>query len=63
MSKKSFVKNAYVSLSGQNLWLLTDYSGFDPEVNSFTSDPGRVGLDWNSFPNQRSFSFAVNLTF
>ncbi len=63
MNDKSLIKNAYVSVSGQNLLLFTDYSGFDPEVNSFSFDPGRVGIDWNSFPNQRSFSLALNLTF
>ena len=58
-----FIESAYVSLSGQNLLLFTKYSGFDPEVNSFSFDPGRVGIDWNSFPNQRSFSLSLNLTF
>ena len=59
----SLIDGAYISLSGQNLLLFTDYSGFDPEVDSFSFDPGRVGLDWNSFPNQRSYSLSLNLTF
>ncbi|OBQ56679.1 TonB-dependent receptor [Tamlana sp. s12] len=58
-----FIDNAYLSVSGRNLLLFTKYSGFDPEVNSFSYDPGRVGLDWNSFPNQRSFAISLNLTF
>lgn len=63
VNEKSLIQAAYVSVSGQNLLLFTDYSGFDPEVNSFSFDPGRVGVDWNSFPNQRSFSLALNITF
>lgn len=63
VNPKSLIKNAYVAVSGQNLWLLTNYSGFDPEISSFTHDPGRVGVDWGSFPNQRSFALSLNLTF
>ena len=63
VTKKALIQSAYVSVSGQNLLLFTDYSGFDPEVNSFAFDTGRVGIDRNSFPNQRSFSLALNLTF
>ncbi|MCF1420510.1 SusC/RagA family TonB-linked outer membrane protein [Mangrovimonas futianensis] len=58
-----FLDSAYVSVSGQNLWLLTDYSGYDPEVNSFSYDPTRIGVDWNSFPNQKSYSVSLNITF
>lgn len=63
LGDKSFFNSAYVSISGQNLWLLTDYSGYDPEVNSFGYDPSRVGVDWNSFPNQKSYTLALNLSF
>jgi TonB-linked SusC/RagA family outer membrane protein len=59
----AFVQNAYVSFSGQNLLLFTNYSGFDPEADSFTFDPSRVGVDWNSFPNQQTYTLALNLTF
>lgn len=63
VKENGFIKNAYISISGQNLLLFTKYSGFDPEVNSFSFDPSRVGIDWNSFPNQRSYSLSLNLTF
>ena len=52
-----------LTASGQNLFIWTDYSGFDPEVNSFAYDPTRSGIDWGSFPNQRTFSLGLNLTF
>ena len=59
----NIIDSIKLSLSGQNLWLLTDYSGFDPEVNSFAYDPTRTGVDWGSFPNQRTFTFALNVKF
>ena len=58
-----FFDSIRISLSGQNLWLITDYTGFDPEVNSFGYDPTRTGIDWGSFPNQRTYTFGINVTF
>ena len=57
------IDKASVFVSGHNLLLITKYSGFDPEVNSFAFDATRQGIDWNSFPNQKSFSVGLNLTF
>jgi TonB-dependent starch-binding outer membrane protein SusC len=57
------VDDATVFVSGNNLLLLTKYSGFDPEVNSFSFDPTRQGIDLNSFPNQKSFSVGLNINF
>ena len=59
----NFIDTMKLTVSGQNLWLLTDYSGFDPEVNSFAYDPLRNGIDSGSFPNQRTFSLGLNVTF
>jgi len=63
VEKIDFFDSLKLTLSGQNLWLLTNYSGFDPEVNSFSFDPLRTGVDWGSFPNQRTFTFGLNATF
>ncbi|SEA46895.1 TonB-linked outer membrane protein, SusC/RagA family [Arachidicoccus rhizosphaerae] len=49
--------------SGQNLFLITKYSGFDPEVNSFAFDGLRPGIDMNSFPNSRTFILGLNVNF
>lgn len=63
LSSKSIFNSADISIAGNNLLLFTKYSGYDPEVNSFSSDPLRNGIDWMSFPNQRSYSINLNLTF
>ena len=50
-----------IYVSGSNLFVITNYSGFDPEVNleqGLTS-----GMDYNCYPRNRQFSFGVNLTF
>ncbi len=57
------ISGASIFVTGHNLLLFTDYSGFDPEVNSFAYDPSRIGVDWNSFPNQKAVSFGLNVNF
>ncbi len=57
-----------VYAAGDNLFLITSYSGYDPQVYT-GSDTGREpdglgrstpGIDWMSYPRARTFSFGVN---
>jgi hypothetical protein len=50
-------------LTGQNLHVWTDYSGFDPEVNSFGGDARARGIDLGAYPRARSWTLGLNLTF
>jgi len=63
LPKNKFVQNLQFSVTGRNLWLWTKYSGFDPEVSSFTNDPTRIGVDWASYPNSKGIIFGLNITF
>ena len=63
LSGDSFLNSVSLTLAGQNLALWTDYSGFDPEVDSYSFDPLRTGIDRNSFPNQRRFTLGLNVGF
>ena len=56
-------KNTMIYASVKNAFVITDYSGYDPEVNSFAFDGLRPGIDMNSYPNPRSFIFGLNVTF
>ena len=49
--------------SVKNAFIITDYSGYDPEVNSFAFDGLRPGVDMSSFPHARSFIFGLNVLF
>jgi TonB-dependent starch-binding outer membrane protein SusC len=49
-------------LTGNNLAILTNYSGYDPEV-SVKDSPLTPGLDYSAYPKSRSFIFGVNATF
>ena len=63
LNKDKFIKSVGVNVVGKNLFTITNYSGFDPEVNSFPNDKGKIGVDWGSYPNLRSFSASVAITF
>lgn len=60
-------KSMRLSVTGQNLFLITDYSGLDPEVTVATGDlnsgvPTR-GIDWAAFPAPRTITFGINASF
>ncbi|MEQ1676482.1 MAG: TonB-dependent receptor [Chitinophagaceae bacterium] len=48
--------------TGNNLAIITKYTGYDPEV-SVRSSPLTPGLDYSAYPKSRSFIFGVNATF
>ena len=50
---------AYVSAS--NLFILTSYSGYDPEVD--VQSGLTPSMDYNRYPRSRTFSFGLNVTF
>ena len=54
-----------LSVTGQNLFVITDYDGYDPEVNIDRNISGALsyGIDYLSYPKARSFIFGVNVSF
>ena len=61
--KKKPVSALTLSVTGRNLFVWTDYSGYDPEVSTFTNDWSKVGVDWGSYPNSRSYIFSIGIDF
>ncbi|MGF7229764.1 hypothetical protein [Arachidicoccus sp.] len=61
--KRLGLSSINIYATGQNLLLITKYSGFDPEVNSFAFDGLRPGIDLNSFPNARVYVLGLNVNF
>jgi TonB-linked SusC/RagA family outer membrane protein len=58
--------SASVYLTGTDLFLITNYSGFDPIVNGNTAavgGSGAVGIDFGNFPMPRGFNFGVSVGF
>ncbi|MCG6187284.1 TonB-dependent receptor [Maribellus maritimus] len=61
----NWAKRLRLSLTGQNLFVITNYSGFDPEVNQDKSTGGvqSFGIDDNGYPKARTFVIGLNITF
>jgi len=58
----AYANRARLYVNGTNLWTITGYSGYSPEVSAFGS-AARRGVDLGSFPMNRSFEVGVDLTF
>ena len=60
-----WVSNLRLSVTGQNLFVITDYDGYDPEVNTDRTISGisSYGIDYLSYPKARSIIFGLNVSF
>jgi iron complex outermembrane receptor protein len=66
------VRQARIFASANNLFVITPYSGYDPELNTNTSGEGlgfrslatpARGIDWTSYPRPRTFTLGIELGF
>jgi hypothetical protein len=61
--KRAHIQNLRIYVSGYNVFILTNYSGFDPEVSSRRNTPLTPGLDYSAYPKSKQILFGLNLTF
>lgn len=61
--KKAGVEKMTVYCTGQNILTFTKYSGFDPEVNAFGLSATELGIDYGTYPQARTVTAGVNVTF
>ncbi|MFV5690675.1 TonB-dependent receptor [Flavobacterium sp. LT1R49] len=59
--KIKYIESVRLSLTGNNLLLITPYSGIDPELNM--SGSNGFGGDNGIYPRTRSFAFGLNVKF
>lgn len=57
------IGNLNLFASVKNAFVITDYSGYDPEMRTFPFDGLRPGIDLNSYANPRQFILGINVTF
>ena len=55
-----YIKSLIVGVSGDNLWLLKNYNGFDPDVNTSSAV---YRLDNGSFPRPRTVIGKISMVF
>ena len=67
--KDGLFKSMRLSLTGQNLFVITDYSGLDPEVSVAPASAALLnglpiaGIDYSAFPRPRTYTLGFNVTF
>ena len=61
IDKTRFISNCRIYVSAQNLFTITGYSGFDPEIDS--SSPLNAGIDDGTYPIPRTLLFGLNVSF
>lgn len=71
---RSVVSSCRVYFSAENLFTITGYSGWDPEVDTKANEASKssgatqtanagAGLDFNAYPAMRTFTVGMNITF
>ena len=60
---KSGISAVRLYLTANNVFVLTNYSGLDPEVSTRRRTPLTPGVDYSPFPRSRQFIFGLNLSF
>lgn len=71
---KKVVSSCRVYASVENLFTITGYSGWDPEVDTKAYDTAKnsgsnqtanvgAGLDFNAYPSMRTYTIGLNITF
>lgn len=63
LPKKYRLGDVKLSLTGTNLFTLTKYSGYDPNINSFGYNSMNNGIDLGTLGQPRSYSVTVKLMF
>lgn len=49
--------------SGQNLFTITDYPGYDPEIRTYTKNPQKRGVDFGTYPGTKTYLLGLKLTY
>ncbi|MDT3366401.1 MAG: SusC/RagA family protein, partial [Bacteroidota bacterium] len=63
LTEKIYLNKVRVYVTGTNLFCLTGYSGYDPEVDTRRATPLTPGVDYSAYPKSIGFVAGVNVTF
>ncbi len=63
LTMKARIQRLRFYVSGTNLFCLTKYSGYDPEVDTRRATPLTPGVDYSAYPKSIGFVVGLNLTF
>lgn len=58
-----FIKSANIYLSGNNIITITNYKGYDPEVNAFSGNSLQQGVDNGAYPGSKTVTLGLTVNF
>ncbi len=61
--KKTGIQNLRIYAGATNLWTLTDYTGYDPEGNTYGQSTTLVGIDQGGYPQTKTYTIGINIGF
>jgi len=63
IDKKLKISNVRLYVAGTNLFTFTKYPGYDPDVNSYSENASRQGVDLGAYPSSKTILAGINITF
>lgn len=62
LTRKAKIQRARFYVTANNLYVWTNYSGYDPEVSTRRNAGTTPGVDYSAYPRSRSYIFGVNVS-
>jgi TonB-linked SusC/RagA family outer membrane protein len=62
-NRLKYLKGLRIYITGSNLLTLTNYSGYDPEVNVYGNNQVMYNIDYDPYPKSKGFITGVNVNF
>ncbi len=63
LTERIKLNNLRLYASVTNLLTITNYTGYDPEVSSYTGNDAQIGSDYNNYPPSKIFNLGLNISF
>ena len=61
--KKAKIKSLRIFVGATNLWTLTNYTGYDPEANTYGQSTTLIGIDAGGYPQAKTYTVGINAGF
>ena len=63
MINKAGIKRVRVFAAATNLFTITNYTGYDPEVSSYNENDAQVGIDMGNYPSAKTYTIGLDIVF
>ena len=63
LTKRAYINSLRFYVTAYNVFCLTNYSGYDPEVSTMRRTNLTPGVDYSAYPKSRQFVIGLNLNF